>query len=153
LLFLQNQTNARILHSQLSRAGAVVVMAKDRDDFVRYLQPSEKNSPSIPRAGTTHSGIVFDAVVIDVASLERVRIFLLSLSQLPPLVVSATAVERESDLVRQMRAQYSPLLHVLHLPLRQARLLEEWRDVLACFEAGRSPSIPLRRGNTASHMI
>jgi hypothetical protein len=85
----------------------------------------------------------FDAVVVDVASLERVKILLLSLSQLLPLVVAATVVERAGELVRQMRAQYSPLLHVMNLPLRQGRLLEEWQDVLARFSlAGLSPPNP-----------
>jgi hypothetical protein len=81
-------------------------------------------------------------VVVDVASLERVKILLLSLPQLLPLVVAATVVERAGELVRQMRAQYSPLLHVMHLPLRQGRLLEEWQDVLARFQAPPGPPNP-----------
>jgi hypothetical protein len=49
LLFLHNQTNARILHALLTRAGAVVVVAKDRDEFLRSLRSkkgSARDSPS-----------------------------------------------------------------------------------------------------------
>jgi hypothetical protein len=66
-----------------------------------------------------YSAARFAAVVVDVESLERVKIYLLSLPELLPLVVAATARERESDSVRQLRAQYSPMLHIMHLPLRQ----------------------------------
>jgi len=44
LLFLHNHTNARILHAQLSRAGAAVAVAKSRDDFVRFLQLAEAHN-------------------------------------------------------------------------------------------------------------
>jgi hypothetical protein len=60
----------------------------------------------------------FDAVMVDVASLERVKVYLLSLPQLLPLVVAATGAEQECQDLRLMRNQYSPL-YMLSLPLRQ----------------------------------
>jgi hypothetical protein len=59
-------------------------------------------------------------VVVDVPCLERVRVFLLSLTRMLPLTLLTTAVERKGKSICDFNEQYCPL-HIMRLPLRQVR--------------------------------
>ncbi|ELR13786.1 GAF domain containing serine/threonine kinase [Acanthamoeba castellanii str. Neff] len=141
LIFLRNATNTQILRGRLEHAGAAVTVASTREEFLASLDAKD---PSGTRTEDGEDGGPFDAVMLDVASYGQAEVYLLSLAQLVPLVLLATTTERDSDRVREMNLQYSPF-HVMHLPLRQARLLEEVQEVLASFDGGQSTTAHMRR--------
>jgi hypothetical protein len=57
-----------------------------------------------------------DAIIADLPSLDKVQVYLLSQPRLIPLVVLALSSEVDSQRLRQMHDQYSPL-RVVSLPL------------------------------------
>lgn len=90
-------------------------MASTREEFLASL---EAKDPSNTRTEDGEDGGPFDA------SYGQAEVYLLSLAQLVPLVLLASATERDSDRVREINLHYSPF-HVMHLPLRQVRA-EVW---------------------------
>jgi hypothetical protein len=60
----------------------------------------------------------FEAVVADTESFGLVEVYLLSLWQLVPLILLTSSTARDTDHMRQLDLQYTPL-HIMHLPLRQ----------------------------------
>jgi hypothetical protein len=93
--------------------GLKVTVAATRGEFRTALEADRQESRS--ERGR------FDAVVLDMESFGQVEVYLLSLTQLIPLIMLASATERESDSVRELDLQYTPC-HVMRLPLRQVRL-------------------------------
>ncbi len=137
-MFLRNKTNTQTLRGRLEHAGASVrvpfhfrfrfrfffaylasqvTVASTREEFLASL---EAKDPSNTRTEDGEDGGPFDAVMVDVASYGQAEVYLLSLEQLVPLVLLASATERDSDRVREINLHYSPF-HVMHLPLRQVR--------------------------------
>jgi len=137
LLFVSNQTNASILRMHLTRGGAQVASATSREEFMECLNERERAE------GSSGDGR-FDCVVVDVPCLERVRVFLLSLTRMLPLTLLTTAVERKGKSICDFNEQYCPL-HIMRLPLRQARMLEEFHDVLNSFAEDKSTTPFVRR--------
>ncbi len=59
-----------------------------------------------------------DVMVVDLPSLDKVQVYLLSQPRLVPLVVLASPPELNSQRLREMVGLYAPL-HVVPLPLSQ----------------------------------
>jgi hypothetical protein len=131
MVFVSSDTNSLKLRAYLVRVGAQVTTVTQRKDVLASLQEVEegKGTPRPPAYLLSHTaweapllttvqhvaGQV-DAIIADLPSLDKVQVYLLSQPRLIPLVVLALTSEVNSQKLRQMHDQYSPL-RVVSLPL------------------------------------
>lgn len=131
-----------------------VTLAQDREEFLSALAKphhlGDRMAASNALESTTSEPVKpYDFAILDTDTLGRAVSFLISKAGMGlPIILLSGLIEKETEEVQQFIRLYNRI-HVMRLPLRQVRLLDDINEILQAFDENRAVRASSRRVGSA----